>query len=33
MQRQLELATHPARKQQLTQALAEIEKRIKQLSS
>jgi len=33
MQRQLELATHPARKQQLTQALAEIDKRIKDLSS
>ena len=33
MQRQLELTTHPARKQQLTQALAEIEKRIKQFSS
>ncbi|PYR74221.1 MAG: hypothetical protein DMF87_23305 [Acidobacteria bacterium] len=33
MQRQLELATHPTRKQQLTQALAEIDKRIKELSS
>jgi hypothetical protein len=33
MQRQLDLATHPARKQPLTQALAEIDKRIKQLSS
>ncbi len=33
MQRQLEVATHPARKQQLTQALAEIDKRIKELSS
>jgi hypothetical protein len=33
MQRQLELTTHPARKQQLTQAIAEIEKRIKQLSA
>jgi hypothetical protein len=33
MQRQLELATHQARKQQLTQALDEIEKRIKQLSA
>jgi len=32
MQRQLELATHQARKQQLTQALAEVDKRIKQLS-
>ena len=33
MQRQLELTTHPARRQQVTQALAEIEKRIKQLSA
>ena len=33
MQRQLEVATHPARKQQLTQALSEIEKRIKELSA
>jgi hypothetical protein len=33
MQRQLELTTHPARKQQLTQALAEIDKRITELSS
>ena len=33
MQRQLELATHPARKQQLSQALTEIEKRIKELSA
>jgi hypothetical protein len=33
MQRQLELATHQARQQQLTQALAEIDKRIKQLSA
>jgi hypothetical protein len=33
MQRQLELTAHPARKQQLTQALAELEKRIKQLSA
>ena len=33
MQRQLELTAHPARKQQLTQALAEPEKRIKQLSA
>ena len=32
MQRQLDLATHQARKQQLTQALAEIDKRIKQFS-
>lgn len=33
MQRQLEVATHPARMQQLTQALAEIDKRITELSS
>jgi hypothetical protein len=33
MRRQLELTTHQARKQQLTQAIAEIEKRIKQLSA
>ena len=33
MQRQLDVASHQARKQQLTQALAEIDKRIKQLSS
>ena len=33
MLRQLELATHQARKQQLTQALAEVDKRIKQLSA
>jgi hypothetical protein len=33
MQRQLEVATHPARKQQLAQALTEIEKRIKELSA
>jgi hypothetical protein len=32
MQRQLDVATHQARKQQLTQALAEIDKRIKQFS-
>lgn len=32
MRRQLELATHPARKQQLTQAVAEIDKRLKALS-
>ncbi len=32
MQRQLDLATHQARKQQLTQALAEIDKRITQFS-
>jgi hypothetical protein len=33
LQRQLDLTTHPARRQQLTQALAEIDKRIKQLSA
>jgi hypothetical protein len=33
MQRQLELTAHQARRQQLTQAIAEIEKRIKQLSA
>jgi hypothetical protein len=33
MQRQFDLATHQARKQQLTQALDEIDKRIKQLSA
>jgi hypothetical protein len=32
MQRQLELATHDARKQQLKQALAELERRITDLS-
>jgi hypothetical protein len=32
MQRQLDVATHQARKQQLGQAIAEIEKRIAQLS-
>ena len=32
LRRQLELATHQARKQQITQALAEIDKRITQLS-
>jgi hypothetical protein len=32
MQRQLDVATHQARKQQLTQALAEIDKRIKQFT-
>ena len=32
MQRQLELTTHQARKQQLTQAIAELDKRITQLS-
>ena len=33
MQRQLDVATHQARQQQLKQALAEIDKRIKQLSA
>ena len=33
MQRQLNLATHEARKQQLVQAIAEIDRRIKDLSS
>jgi hypothetical protein len=32
MQRQLEVSTHAARKQQLTQAIAEVEKRIAALS-
>ena len=32
MQRQLELATHPARKQQLGQAVAELDRRIALLS-
>lgn len=32
MQRQLELTTHDARKQQLTQAVAEIDRRIGELS-
>jgi hypothetical protein len=32
MQRQLELATHTARKQQLAQAIAELDKRITSLS-
>ncbi len=32
MQRQLELTSHPARKQQITQALAELDKRLAQLS-
>jgi len=31
MQRQLELTTHQARKQQLSQAIAEVERRITQL--
>jgi hypothetical protein len=33
LQSQLALTTHPARRQQLTQALAEIDKRIHQLSA
>jgi len=33
MQRQSELATHPARKQQLGQALQELERRIAQLTT
>ena len=32
MQRQLELATHQARKQQLSEAIAELDRRITQLS-
>ena len=32
MKRQLDLATHPARKQQVTQAIAELDKRLAQLS-
>ena len=32
MQRQLKLATHPVRRQQLDQAIAELDRRIKQLS-
>ena len=32
MQRQLDIATHEARKQQLTQAVAELDKRIEDLS-
>jgi hypothetical protein len=32
MQRQLDAATHQARKQQLTQAIAELDSRIAQLS-
>jgi hypothetical protein len=32
MHRQLEVATHPARKQQLSQAIAELDKRITSLS-
>jgi len=33
MQRQLDVTTHQARKQQLTQAIAELDRRIKQLGS
>ncbi len=33
MQRQLELTTHPARKQQINQALEELDKRIATLST
>jgi hypothetical protein len=33
MRRQLEAATHDARKQQLTQAIAELDRRITQLST
>jgi hypothetical protein len=33
MQRQLELTTHAARKQQLAQAIAELDKRITSLST
>jgi hypothetical protein len=32
MQRQLEVTTHPARKQQLDQAIAELDRRLKQLA-
>ena len=32
MQRQLELASHPARKQQLSEAIAELDRRVTQLS-
>ncbi len=32
MQRQLDLATHPARKQQLSAAVAELDRRVVQLS-
>jgi hypothetical protein len=32
MQRQLELATHQTRKQQLNQAIAELDRRIKQMA-
>ena len=33
MQRQLELATHQTRKQQLNQAIAELDRRIKQMAT
>ncbi len=33
MERQLELTTHPARKQQITQAMAEIDRRLKTLAA
>jgi hypothetical protein len=33
MQRQLEVTTHQARKQQINQAIAELDRRIKQLGS
>ena len=33
MQRQLDVTTHQARKQQLTQAIAELDRRIKELGS
>jgi len=32
MQRQLDVATHPARKQQLGEAIAELDRRIKEVS-
>jgi hypothetical protein len=33
MERQLELTAHPARKQQITQAMAEIDRRLKALAA
>ena len=33
MQRQLDVTTHQARKQQLTQAIAELDRRLKQLAT
>jgi hypothetical protein len=33
MERQLELTTHPARKQQIAQAVAEIDRRLKALGA